>query len=544
MVRWALLGATALPLPSSATAATPSGPVPQAATVVTVGPGGDHATIGAALAAVVGADGDREIRIAAGTYAEALLLSDRIDHAVVISGGWATGFAEQTTQATVVAGPPGLVTATIGLTGSGSLTLDRLTFDGGRGLTVQATGLDQLRIERCTIRNMEGARSAGQAPLAVQVFDTPLVFVDNVLSGNYASEPGPLFVLGAIGSTMEVTDNRFHGNLVSGDASSRLLYLVLGSATGVFRRNEIADNDTSDQPGVLVEVGANAPRGTPADLLYEANLQRDNGASLESVRFSAVHGSRIVGRSSLLADHTEVGVLVATDSESSVDLVNLTVLNTTFAGVWNQGAGPASLTNTITLAPQPIFDSLGTLTLSHNWTAGDPHFVDAAGGDYRLSATSPAIDAGRADPPGGLGEEDLGGAARLHPPAVDLGAYEAGPGPCATDYDTLCLGSRFAYDVSWQRANGTRGRGQAVSLTPDTGFFWFFNPANVEMITKTVNGCPVNQRAWVFAGGLTNVGVTLAVTDTHTGEIKLYRNPLGQPFLPIQDTQAFAACGN
>jgi hypothetical protein len=41
---------------------------------------------------------------------------------------------------------------------------------------------------------------------------------------------------------------------------------------------------------------------------------------------------------------------------------------------------------------------------------------------------------------------------------------------------------------------------------------------------------------------LTNVEVLLAVEDTHSGVVRLYENPLGEAFEPIQDTEAFADC--
>ncbi|MEP6769608.1 MAG: hypothetical protein ABJC61_13125 [Acidobacteriota bacterium] len=50
------------------------------------------------------------------------------------------------------------------------------------------------------------------------------------------------------------------------------------------------------------------------------------------------------------------------------------------------------------------------------------------------------------------------------------------------------------------------------------------------------------RRWWVFAGGLTNVEVTLTVSDLHTGAVRTYRNPLGTAFQPLQDTAAFATC--
>jgi PKD repeat protein len=118
-----------------------------------------------------------------------------------------------------------------------------------------------------------------------------------------------------------------------------------------------------------------------------------------------------------------------------------------------------------------------------------------------------------------------------------------GGGGCIASATRLCLGgNRFAVDVTWRTPAGQTGSGQAVALTSDTGYFWFFSDANVEMILKVLNACTLNQRFWVFAGGLTNVKVDITVTDTATGTSKVYHNPQNTPFQPIQDTSAFATC--
>ena len=77
------------------------------------------------------------------------------------------------------------------------------------------------------------------------------------------------------------------------------------------------------------------------------------------------------------------------------------------------------------------------------------------------------------------------------------------------------------------------------ALTGDTGDFWFFNSANVEVIVKVLDGCVANGHRWVFASGLTNVLATITVTDVLTGVTKSYTNPQGVAFRPIQDTTAF-----
>jgi len=124
-----------------------------------------------------------------------------------------------------------------------------------------------------------------------------------------------------------------------------------------------------------------------------------------------------------------------------------------------------------------------------------------------------------------------------------LAAREAAdPAGCTSDA-TLCLGGgRFLVEASWRARDGTTGIGHAVAVTPDSGYFWFFDPDNVEVITKALDGCSFNGRFWIFTAGLTNVAVALTVTDTSTGAAQTYENPLGTAFVPILDTLAFGGC--
>jgi hypothetical protein len=118
-------------------------------------------------------------------------------------------------------------------------------------------------------------------------------------------------------------------------------------------------------------------------------------------------------------------------------------------------------------------------------------------------------------------------------------------GNCIPNETTLCLNNgRFRVTADFSTPQGQNGHGHAVAETSDTGLFWFFSANNIEVIVKVVSGCDfdLNHRYWVFAAGLTNVQVTLTVTDTSTGETRSYTNPLGTPFAPIQDTNAFASC--
>ncbi len=127
---------------------------------------------------------------------------------------------------------------------------------------------------------------------------------------------------------------------------------------------------------------------------------------------------------------------------------------------------------------------------------------------------------------------------------IDFTLEPSVPVGCQPNSTTLCLNEdRFRVQVSWTDFVGQSGSGQGIELTDDTGTFWFFSPDNVELVIKVLDGCfdPFNT-FWVFAGGLTDVGVEISVTDTLTNEIRTYSNALGSAFVPIQDLDAFATC--
>ena len=112
--------------------------------------------------------------------------------------------------------------------------------------------------------------------------------------------------------------------------------------------------------------------------------------------------------------------------------------------------------------------------------------------------------------------------------------------PCTTDSNTLCLnGGRFRVQVEWSvPSQGREGVGNAVPLTGDTGFFWFFNSANVELVIKVLDARGVNGNFWVFYGALSNVQYAITVTDTVTGVVQVYDNPSGN-LASVADTSAF-----
>lgn len=112
-------------------------------------------------------------------------------------------------------------------------------------------------------------------------------------------------------------------------------------------------------------------------------------------------------------------------------------------------------------------------------------------------------------------------------------------GTCVPAAGRLCLNNgRFAVEAVWKDFANHTGMGTAVSLTGDTGYFWFFDPSNVEAVLKVLDATSFNGHFWVYYGALSNVEYTLTVTDTMTGKVKTYQNPLGR-FASAGDTLAF-----
>jgi hypothetical protein len=155
-------------------------------------------------------------------------------------------------------------------------------------------------------------------------------------------------------------------------------------------------------------------------------------------------------------------------------------------------------------------------------------------------ACGPTADAGEGcDPANSVVD---GALSQSWPSLAPFLTPSSNPVPCTPTSTALCLnGGRFKVEATFN--TGTQsGQAQVVKLTDETGYLWFFSNTNVEAVVKVLNACGFNQSFWVFAGGLTNVQVTLTVTDSNTGVVKSYNNPQGAAFQPILDSSAFGTC--
>jgi ELWxxDGT repeat protein len=267
--------------------------------------------------------------------------------------------------------------------------------------------------------------------------------------------------------------------------------------------------------------------GTPeGTFLLQAGKALGNSAGLGPVRMASL-GDRLV----FLADDGEHGVEPWSSDGTAAGTALLRDVAPGPAS--SQSSYPASLT----VAGGKVFfqatDGAGGFELweSDGTAAGTRRVQDIAPGAL---SSQPEELAGAGDRLFFSAQDAIHGAEPWVLRVQDQG--------CAASATALCLGGRFRVEADWRDFQGHQGRGRAVPLTADTGGFWFFDAANVEVVLKVLDGRPVNGHYWVSYGALTNVQYTLTVTDTRTGAVRQYFNPPGW-LGSLADTEAFGPRG-
>jgi len=102
------------------------------------------------------------------------------------------------------------------------------------------------------------------------------------------------------------------------------------------------------------------------------------------------------------------------------------------------------------------------------------------------------------------------------------------------------LGGRFELGVTWRNAAGATGKGLLVQEpSADSALFYFFSPANWELMVKVLDGCNINGHFWVFSAASTDVEFEVTVEDHQTARIFSFSNPLGRPAGAINNVEAF-----
>jgi hypothetical protein len=136
---------------------------------------------------------------------------------------------------------------------------------------------------------------------------------------------------------------------------------------------------------------------------------------------------------------------------------------------------------------------------------------------------------------------DLGGGGPEPTPVPTRGpAPTPTPPPygCYSNATQACLNNHYTVWVRWSTTDGRSGNGNAIPVTGNTAYFWFFSSDNVELVVKVLDGTSINGHTWCFYGALSNVHYWITVTDTVTGRYRVYENPQNT-MASVGDTAAF-----
>jgi hypothetical protein len=189
-----------------------------------------------------------------------------------------------------------------------------------------------------------------------------------------------------------------------------------------------------------------------------------------------------------------------------------------------------TVTDTATGAVQTYYNPQGNLCGRGDTSAFPARSKGVAAGAEPQGAP---VGATQANAPAGATPDTLSESAAA-PAAPSAGGDAAAPPPgdasgtCVADAQHLCLlANRFQVSVRWNLGAGGSGEGQAIPASDQTGTFWFFDPHNVELVVKVLDGRALTGKFWVFYGALSDVDYRITVADTVTGSSKEYHNPQG-----------------
>jgi hypothetical protein len=140
-----------------------------------------------------------------------------------------------------------------------------------------------------------------------------------------------------------------------------------------------------------------------------------------------VGDTTLMAAGDILAAGGNKGMYIEAGESAEVHLTNVTATDNAGLGLDLFIGAPtvtAVLQNTLLYGNGTNLQVSGSVTGDHNLIGIDPHFVDPGGGDYHLTAGSPAENAGTNSPAAGLGDTDCAGGVRLIDGVVDIGALE------------------------------------------------------------------------------------------------------------------------
>jgi len=321
----------------------------------------------------------------------------------------------------------------------------------------------------------------------------------------------------------------FQTALVTGAGVEQSVVSELDPATPyTFRVKAVGDSASSDY--------SNEASATTHELAPGPCTPDDRSLCLLDGRFQvrtqwrdAVSGDSGVGHAVEVPGSDLTGLFWFFD-EDNIELVVKTLDATSFTGFyWNFYGALSNVEYWITVVDTDTQESV----TYHNPQGEICGFPDTRAFP-RPEAPAPASASSAPATDLAIGEPRTSLTARRLPEVTSLAeAGESTGGTCGPSSTSLCLlDNRFRVEVTWHDLrSGDQGVGRVRPVTTvdsdETGFFWFFDPNNVELVVKVLDARVINQHFWVFYGALSDVEYEVTVTDTVTEESLSFTNEFG-----------------
>jgi hypothetical protein len=397
-----------------------------------------------------------EIRVATGTYPEQIQVSKPVS----LTGGftltnWIT--PSWTTNQTILDGQDAYRPLTINADGvrvdgfiirNGNATnsgaMGGGLYIGGVNVAERAT-LVNLRIENNIASTVDSGLGGGLAVELGNTFNNPArltlsnvtVISNTATTGHLGANGGGMSLL-AVGNSplnIEMTNVTVQDNTAGNDFSSSGggLALSLRGGRATLRQSRILHNHAAQ-----IKTFLGGPSRGGGIYLNDSELALINvliagndgerGDAL-SVQTGSVLGALITMNYVTIADNFRSASDAAASIHSDGSFVYFNLANTLISG--NPAAFEAhsndqpseAILQSVLIDDNVGAPITGTMTITGTPLRGSAAYVNAAAGDYHLTATSDAIDAGNNAPP----PVDLDGAARPQGAATEIGAYEFTP---------------------------------------------------------------------------------------------------------------------
>ncbi len=426
------------------------------AAVFTAGPGGAYSTIQGAIDAALAAGGDNYIKVRAESYDESLSIPDTmISGSLTFLGGWDIWFAARNSDpASTTIHPSGDASAVVVEHVGGVVRFDGMTFTGertggyGGGVYAQIRGFSELYFDHCVIRDSTSGYAGGGAYIKVlenavlEILDCEII--NNSVVNVNGGIGGGIYLYHNAGSTVNISWSSIRDNSVAAGGSSNAkgggLFLemwgyrfnmldcelsgnALGSSTGdrqgseaylkvsqfpdlyqyvELRRNRYSSTGSIGSASML-EVFSNPSNSQVATMITDSWFSGGAGAGIDVEMYN---GGSFMAANNTVTECGGVSINLQSDGSQGSNAIDIC-----YGVYWNNG------TDTPTTPAG---------TTHSNLIGTDPLFVDPAGGNYRLQASSPAIDVFTDYPAWDFSDIDLHNTDRRIGSRVDCGGSEWG----------------------------------------------------------------------------------------------------------------------